>query len=73
MHIHSDEEIMHFKTGEFVKAIGKPQVLKIIECRAAMPHIHIEGGKSVHYKCEWRRPNGQITSQWFEAKKLEKL
>ena len=73
MHIHSGEEIMHFRIGEFVKAIGKPQVLKIIECKAAMPHIHIEGGTSVHYKCEWRRPNGQTTSQWFEGKKLEKL
>ena len=73
MQIHSDEDIMYFKVGDIVKAIGKPQLLKVIECKTAMIHVHIESGKSVYYKCEWRRPNGTTYNAWFEQGKLERL
>ena len=73
MHIQFDKEATHFEIGDIVKAIGKPQVLKIIECRAGTPHVHIVAEKTIHYRCEWRHPDGSTYTEWFGANKLEKI
>lgn len=72
MHTQSDDVSAHFNIGDIVKAVGKPGVLKIVECREGVSHVHIETAKMVYYKCEWRHPNGNTYSEWYNANKLEK-
>ena len=73
MHIQSDEGLMQFNIGDAVRATGKPQMLTIIECKSAISHVHIETVKTIYYRCEWRHPDGQIRSWWYNANSLEKF
>jgi len=72
MHTKSDEEIILLNIGDVVRESGMRQSMRIIECRSLMPHIHMEAPKTVHYKCEWRRPDGRNDSAWFPAHRLQK-
>ena len=71
MNIPSDELIKHFNTGDIVRAKSKPQRLRVIECKVGMAHIFIESVRSIHYKCEWLHPNGQLYSEWYNGDNLE--
>ena len=67
-----EEAIARFNIGDYVRANGKPQVLKIIESRTGIPHVYMELVKKVHYKCEWRSPKGLVCTEWFEGGMLER-
>ena len=72
MQIHSDDEIAHFRIGDVVRVVGASQRLRILERKDVIPHVNIEVGRRLYYKCEWTGRDGTIYSGWYEESRLER-
>ena len=72
MHTKPDSDTIHFEVGDFVREIGMRQSMRVVDCRHAMLHIHMETPKTIHYRCVWRGPGGREDAAWFPAERLQK-
>ena len=72
MNLQPDEKVQEFKVGDAVRAAGKSRVLRVVECRTAIPHVYMEPTTCYYYRCAWAESNGETCSAWFTADKLDK-